>query len=145
MAGRKVKKVSKRVQNEINKERAERVRVALELGITTRRGLSEAVECTMYDLNNLFSVDRKLYREYQIRRKNIAEIAADNIEDIINDPDHPNNYAASKWVVEKYKSDIHKMLEAQDSEEINVEVKGSKNSAPVLISFSKKGKEKEED
>ena len=145
MSGKKVRKVPKRLQNEINKERAELVRVALDMGVTTRKALSEAAGCKMFELNNLFAIDRKLYREYQIRRKNLAEIAADNIEDIVNDPNHPNNYAASKWIVDKFKSDLDKSMESQDSDEISVEIgKGLKKQTPVVISFGKKSKEEEE-
>lgn len=146
MTGKPVKKVSKRRQTEIKKERILLIKEALELGITTRSGLCKAAGCKMYDLANIFQTNDKLYRQYKIRRKNLAEIAADNIEDIINDAEHPNNYAASKWVVDKYKSDLDKSLESQDSDEIALEIgKGSKDSIPVVISFSKKSKGKEEE
>ena len=141
MTGKPVKKVSKRVQKEQNKERAALVRAALEIGVTTRKQLSEAAGISMHLLNNLFQVDRKLYNEYSVRRKNLSEIAADNIEDIINDPEHPNHYAASKWVLDKYKSDLNKVLEAQDSDEISLKIGEGDKTAPVVISFTKNKKE----
>lgn len=140
MSVRKVKRLPKRKQNELDKKRAEAIRFALENGVTTRKGLAEAAECKVYDLTNLFKKDKKLYQEYQLRRKNIAEIAADNIEEIINDPDHQHNYAASKWILTQYKSEIDNVLESKEGDEISVEIGGASESVPVVISFNKKEK-----
>lgn len=140
MSVRKVKRLPKRKQNELDKKRAEAIRFALDNGVTTRKGLAEAAECKVHDLTNLFKKDKKLYQEYQLRKKNIAEIAADNIEEIINDPSHPNNYAASKWILTQYKSELDNTLESREGDEISVEIGGASESVPVVISFNKKEK-----
>jgi len=141
--GRPVGKSNKTKQKEKKLERIALIKKALELGVTTRAGLAKAADCTVFDVGSLLTNNPDLYNEYKVRRRTLSETAADNIEDIINDQNHPNNYAASKFIIQTYKSDIDKALEHQDSDELNVEIGKGENSPPVKISFAKKDKKKD--
>lgn len=74
--------------------RAEFVRAALESGHISRKDICKATGLKLHELTNLFTKDRKVYSEYVVRRKTISDIASDNILDIVNDPTHPQHFAA---------------------------------------------------
>jgi hypothetical protein len=112
---------------------------ALNEGKLTRREICKATGLTIFDLNNLFKNDRELFAAYTVRKKLIADMAADNIMEIVNDPSHPQHFQASKFILTKYKSEFEDILESVDSQEIAVEVAGTGEAAPpVIIRFGKK-------
>ena len=92
----------------------------------------------MHELANLFTNDRKVYGEYVVRRKTISDIASDNILDIVNNPEHPQHFAASKYILTTYKSDLDEVLESQDESEIAVTLGGTSKASPITINFGKK-------
>lgn len=116
------------------------IRTAIEAGFTTRSKIADATGLKLHEVARTFEKDRELWSLYTIRRRTIVDIATDNIEDIITNKNHPQNFQASKWVVTNYKTDLDKgVLESRDDKDIAVEVQGTgKSKAPaVSITFSK--------
>lgn len=130
-------KNTRRKEEKLLKSRAEFVRAALEAGHITRKDICNATGLQLHELANLFTADRKVYAEYVVRRKTISDIASDNILDIVNDPTHPQHFAASKYILSTYKSDLDEVLESQSGEEISVSV-GEGSASPINITFGSK-------
>ena len=122
--------------------RAELVRAALESGNISRKDICKVTGLRLHELANLFTKDRKVYGEYVVRRKTISDIASDNILDIVNDPTHPQHFAASKYILSTYKSDLDEVLEDKSGEDISVSLGGSKGS-PITINFGSSKKSEE--
>lgn len=115
------------------------IRAAIKEGITTRESLAQYTGLKKYRVIDLLMSDKELKSEFIIRRRILADTAADNIADIVNDRDHPHNYAASKFIVQTYKSELDEFLESQDQQEIAVDVAGADiKDRTVTIRFSKK-------
>lgn len=131
---------SKRKEAKLLDERAGLVRAALDLGNITRKEICKATGLKLHELNNLFARDRGLYGEYVVRRRTIADIASDNIMDIVNDPSHPQHFQASKYILSTYKSDLDDVLEDKGQEEIGISIGGDSKASPITINFGKKEK-----
>lgn len=130
------KSLSKKKQKEsLLKDRALLVKTALESGHSTRLAICKATGLTMVQLKNLFQEDREIYAEYVVYRKTIADIAADNIVTIINDPQHPQHFQASKYVLQNFKSDLDEVLESGDSI-LKIEQPSGGGKSKVKIVFS---------
>lgn len=125
----------KRKEVKLLETRAEFVRAALDAGHISRRDICTATGIKLHELANLFTLDRKVYGEYVVRRKTISDIASDNILDIVNDPKHPQHFAASKYILTTYKSDLDDVLESQDSDALNVSIGGASKASPIIIKF----------
>lgn len=130
-------KNSKRKEAKLLNSRAEFVRAALEAGHISRKDICKATGMQMHELANLFTKDRKVYAEYVVRRRTISDIASDNIMDIVNDPQHPQHFQASKYILSTYKSELDEVLESQDQSEIAVQL-GSGTASPITINFGTK-------
>lgn len=116
------------------------IKTAIEAGFTTRSKIADATGLKLHEIAKTFEKDRELWSLYTIRRRTIVDVATDNIEDIITNKNHPQNFQASKWVVQNYKTDLDNgVLESKDEKEIAVEVQGNGESkAPsVSITFTK--------
>lgn len=100
-----------REQSKLVAERSALVRAALEAGCYTSSSILKATGLKRHELTNLFASEKDLAAEYVVKKKLMATIAADNIFDIINDPNHPHNFAASKYILQNYKSDLEEALE----------------------------------
>jgi hypothetical protein len=100
-----------REQSKLVAERSALVRAALEQGCYTSSSILKATGLKKHELTNLFASEKDLAAEYIVKKKLMATIAADNIFDIINDPNHAHNFAASKYILQNYKSDIDDELE----------------------------------
>ena len=147
-APKKVPRGEKRRFNEKIKKQIELVKTALELGHVSRREICKAADMKPHELAYIFRENRDIYREYTIRRRTLVDTAADNIQEIINDPTHPSHFAASKFILQSYKSDLDNILEHHDSEKgFEFQVGGESKASPVNITFGEKkgGKKKEED
>ena len=127
-----------RKEKKLLKTRAALVRAALEAGQISRKDICNATGLQMHELANLFTQDREVYGEYVVRRKTISDIASDNILDIVNDPTHPQHFAASKYILTTYKSDLDDVLESQTESEMNINVGGESGASPINITFGKK-------
>lgn len=122
------------------------VRQALAADLTTRSAISESTGIKLWQLSELFRENLELYAEYTVRRRTLVDTAADNIHDIVMDKDHPQHYAASKYVLSKYKSDLDSILEASEEAEMTLEIGGGGRESqinPVRISFRSKDKDKD--
>lgn len=131
-------KNTERKTKKLLKTRAALVRAALEAGHITRKDICKATGLQMHELANLFTQDREVYGEYVVRRKTIADIASDNILDIVNDPTHPQHFQASKYILSTYKSDLDEVLDSQDESEMSINVGGDSKASPINITFGKK-------
>lgn len=129
----------KRKEEKLLKERAELVRAAMGLGYTTRKEIAESAGITMVQLSNLFQKNRALFAEYKVLRRTITDIASDNIFNIVNDPTHPQHFAASKYVLANYKNDLDDTLDAADGAGLVIDPSGESKS-PVKIVFSRSNK-----
>lgn len=100
-----------REQASIVEERSAVVRAALNEGCYTRSSILKATGLKKHELTNLFASEKDLAAEYTVKKKLMATISADNIFDIINDPGHPQHFAASKYILQNYRSDLEDALE----------------------------------
>lgn len=127
----------KRKEKKLLETRAALVRAALNEGKLSRKDICEATDLKLHELTNLFTKDRDIYSEYVVRRRTIADIASDNILDIINNPDHPQHFQASKYILQNHKTELDDVLDSKGESEIEVEIKGdSTYTSPVTIKFS---------
>tara|TARA_R110002126_G_scaffold50551_2_gene139210 strand:- start:1857 stop:2264 length:408 start_codon:yes stop_codon:yes gene_type:complete len=133
-------KNKERKEAKLLETRADLVRAALESGHISRKDICRATGLKLHELANLFTKDRKVYGEYVVRRKTISDIASDNILDIVNDPEHPQHFAASKYILTTYKSDLDEVLEDRNGDDIQVNIGDSKGS-PISITFGSAKKE----
>lgn len=120
------------------------VYAALDQGYTTRSKLVLATGLKAWEITELLKNDIKLNAVYTVRRRELVNMAADNIVDIVADKDHPNNYAASKYVLQTYKSDLDTNLESHDAQEMSIGVGNGEGVSPIRITFGR-NKEVEED
>lgn len=131
-------KNKERKEAKLLETRADLVRAALEGGHISRKDICSATGLKLHELANLFTKDRKVYGEYVVRRKTISDIASDNILDIVNDPSHPQHFAASKYILSTYKSDLDEVLEDKSGEDIQVMLGEQSKGSPITINFGKK-------
>ena len=148
MERRKNKKSMRNKNREEEKRESEyqdkvmRVSAAIEAGYIQRRDLAHAADVKLHDLNNIFTKERELYASYCVRRKTIKDLAADNIYAVVEDRSHPKNYEASKWVAEKFKTDLDDSLESKSDDNLGVSVSNEgSESGRITIRFGKKTSE----
>lgn len=125
----------------IRKDNIRLIKAALKEGTTTVTQISKATGITRSIIHGIFKEYRELHAKYVVARKMVVDKAADNIADIIDDQEHPNNFAASKFVLQRYKSDLDEHLESQDDNEITAEVEVENNgegNGGVKIVFTTK-------
>lgn len=130
---------TKRKEAKLLETRTALVEAALNEGHTTKRGICKATGLKLHELGNLFTANRSLYGLYVVRRKTMVDIAADNLQDIINDKNHPQHFAASKYVLQNYRSDLDDILEPMAGD-MSVEIPSlgdsEREQAPVVIKFT---------
>jgi hypothetical protein len=117
------------------------VRASMRLGFSTKSDIAEAANMKIWELNDVFKADKELYAEFCVMRKTLVDVAADNLQDILYDKAHPQNFQATKYVLEKYKSDLDSNLEAKDATEIGLTIGGANSPSPVRITFGSKKEE----
>jgi len=121
----------------IAEQREQQVRVALSEGCFTRSKICKATGLTTNELSNLLSNNKELHAEYTIKKRLMADIAADNIFDIIQDAEHPQHFQASKYIIQNYKSDIDETLIPQMGDmQIQLGQSDSSEGTPVVINFT---------
>jgi hypothetical protein len=125
-----------REQSKLVEDRTNIVRAALDAGCYTRSSILKATGLKAHELTNLFTSEKELAAEYTVKKKLMATIAADNIFDILNDPSHSQNFAASKYILQNYKSDIDDTLEPMAGD-LELTLPGSgEASEQVVIKFT---------
>jgi len=138
----------KRIPKEKEQEKIEKiedqtrmVKAAMEMGFTTKKDICKSANIEMWELNGLFKEDKDLHAMFNVRRRSLVDMAADNMTSIVKDPDHPNNFAATKYVLQKYKSDLDEVLESHEVNPLEIDVpSGNGSTKPVIIRFGKPDK-----
>lgn len=122
-----------------------KIEACLDEGIASATKIASTLGVNRGKVHRMFKINRELWAKYIVARKTLTDQAADNIADIIADQEHPQNFAASKFVLGKYKSDLDEHLEAQDDDSIHAEavVGGGDGKDEVTIVF-RKGRDKRE-
>lgn len=120
------------------------IRAALEANVTTLRKIKELTGLSKIRITKILDDDKELRGMYMIRRKMMLNTAVDNIQDIVDDFKHPQNYQASKYLIGEYKSDLDVIFDKKDVEDFSAEISMDNDGAPVVISFGK-NKEKQND
>ena len=143
---RAMKRTQDREKKELLEKNEALVKAALNQDISTRSEISKATGIKLWQLSEIFKNNLELYSEYTVRRRTLVDTAADNIHSIVMDKDNPNNYAASKYVLSKYKSDLDSILEASEEADVQLEIGGGSRESqanPIRISF--RGRDKDSD
>lgn len=131
---------SKRAKAQRNRQNKAKFQDAIADGHTARRDICKAMNLASHELTEFFEENPKMYRLYAQRRRELVDIAADNIQDIVEDKKHPSHYAASKYVLDHYKTDLDNILDIKDGSDVgSVNVSGDSGSG-VVIKFTKKEK-----
>jgi hypothetical protein len=128
---------SKRAKERRSKQAKIKFQEAIADGHTSRRDVSKSMGITHFELSNFFEENPKAYKVYTQRRRELVDIAADNVQDIVEDKTHPKHYEASKYVLQNYKSDLDNILDKTDGEEINIAGSGDEESSGIVIKFVK--------
>lgn len=105
--------------------------------ITTFRQIIETTGALQYEIDRVFEYYPELKAEFTIRRRSLANKAVDNIHEIVNNFNHPQNFQASKFIIQTYKNDLDEELTQKVSTEIGFGLKDGQIS-PVSITFSSK-------
>lgn len=128
---------SKRAIDKRNKESKGLFQDAIADGYTSRRDICKAMKLASHELTEFFENNPKMYKLYAQRRRELVDIAADNIQDIVEDKTHASHYAASKYVLDHYKHDLDNILDQKDGDDISTNVSVDSGSG-VVIKFTKK-------
>lgn len=103
--------------------------------ITTFRQIKETTGTEQHEIDKVFELCPELKAEFTVRRKSLANIAVDNIHEIVNNFNHPQNFQASKFIVQTYKNELDESLVPKVSTELGYDIKDG-NISPVKITFS---------
>jgi hypothetical protein len=116
------------------------IRASMRLGNSTKKDIALSAGIKIWQLNDMLVLDKDLQAEFSIMRRTLVDIAADNMQEILEDRNHPQNFQATKYILDNYKSDLDSNLEAKDSGEIGLTIGGAgKDSpSPVRITFGTK-------
>ena len=131
-------KTKDRIKNEKLERQSELVKAAIRLGNTTKKDICTGAGIALWELNEVFALDKELYNNFCVIRKTLSDVAADNLETILRDSTHPQNFQATKYVLEKYKTDIDAQLEAKDQESVGVTIGNDSGVSPIRITFGTK-------
>lgn len=129
---------SKRAIDKRNRENKGLFQDAIADGHTSRRDICSAMNLPSHELTEFFENNPKMYKLYGQRRRELVDIAADNIQDIVEDKSHPSHYNASKYVLDHYKHDLDNILDQKDGDDVGNMKVTSDNGSGVVIEFSKK-------
>lgn len=131
-------RVSAAERKAILEEKERLITAALENNATTRKEISDQTKLQLWDINNVLNNNKELWAMYAVRRRTLIDVAADNIATIVNDKDHAQHFAASKYVLSKYKSDLDVILESNEEESIEIELgSGESGAHKTIIRFAK--------
>lgn len=123
----------KREQKEILEARVLLIKAALEAGLLAREDISKNTGIALHTINTILKGDKELYAEYTLRRRTIVDLAADSLQAIVADKNHPQHFAAAKYVLSKYKSDLDESLDGKE-EGVTIKRRG-KGGSRVKFEF----------
>jgi len=127
------------VLTERQKEVKQLIQITLQINpdITTFRQISETTGAVQWEIDKVFDLCPELKAEFSVRRRSLANKAVDNIHEIVNNFNHPQNFQASKFIVQTYKNELDEDLIPKVSTEVGFDIKNCQIS-PVSITFSSK-------
>lgn len=131
-----MKRNMKRNQRGVDRDNIALIKAAIESDNSTYEKIAKATGISTYKIKEYFVKDRDLYALYKVRRRMLVELAADNIQAIVEDKYHPQHFSASKYVLQNYKSDLDSVLDLKD-EEIELGLTEGGDSG-IVIRFGKK-------
>lgn len=132
-----VMKNRSRIHKEKIAERAQLISVALDEGKTTKTAIGEMTGLKLWEINEVFEKNKEVHAKFCMYRRTLVDTASDNLEDILKNPEHPQNFQATKYVLQTYKNDLDSTLEKQDKDNPEVAIIGGSASADIQIIFSK--------
>jgi hypothetical protein len=132
---------SKRAREKRNRENRDTFLDAIADGYTSRRDICKAMGLASHELTEFFEDNPKSYKIYASRRRELVDIAADNIQDIVEDKTHPSHYNASKYVLDHYKTDLDNILDQKDGDDVKLNLDST--GSGVVIKFTKPGKKED--
>lgn len=127
------------VLTERQEEVRQLIKITLDINpeITTFKQISETTGAVQWEIDKVFELCPELKLEFSVRRKSLANKAVDNIHEIVNNFNHPQNFQASKFIVQTYKNELDEDLIPKISTEVGFDIKDGQIS-PVSITFSSK-------
>lgn len=134
---------SKRAINKRNKERKVKFLDALADGYTSRRDIYKSMGITGLELGEFFEVNKKMYQLYCDTRRQLRDVALDNITDVVHDAKHPKNYDASKFIVQNYDTDLDVVLDGK-GDDSTIGGASLNLGSGIVIKFTKQDNEKED-
>ena len=135
---------SKRAKDRRNRERKVLFQEAIADEYTSRRDIAKAIGISSFDLTEFFEENPKMYKLYASRRRELRDIALDNITDIVEDKTHPKHYDASKYIVQNYQTDLDVILDSRDEDTTSSSVSVDAGSGVIIKFTTEKEKEKDE-
>jgi hypothetical protein len=132
-----LEKTAKRIKGERIEKLSHLVRAAMRLGFSTKSDIAEKSGIKIWELNDIFVAHPEIHNEFTIMRRTLVDTAADNLQEILLDKSHPQNFQATKYVLQTYKSDLDSNLITKDKDEVELEIAGSGGVSPVRITFTK--------
>lgn len=136
MSGAKVKKSKVKELTEAVSNYSLLIDKALDEDISTKSGLCKATGLKLYQINNVFQKNKDLYARFKVIRGTLADKAADNLSNILDSPGHPSHFAATKYVLQTYKTDLDDSMETKKSDGFEIET-GKGGKSPIKIKFGK--------
>jgi len=135
---------SKRAIDKRNRERKASFQEALADGYTSRRDIYKAMGISGLELTEFFEENKKMYKLYCESRRQLRDVALDNITDVVHDTTHPKNYDASKFIVQNYNTDLDIVLDEKGDDSVSATIEASEGSG-IIIQFDTKKKEGEKE
>ena len=118
-------------------EREVLIREALKQGKTTRSTIAKATGLDKTIVSMMLANNPELRNEWIVKKRMMVDVSVDNINDIINDPQHKDHFQASKWVASNIDSELSAILFPSQSD-LQIEIGGtdSADDNPVIIKFT---------
>jgi ribosomal protein L10 len=136
MAGKKVKKTKAKELTEAVSNYSLLIDKALDEGVSTKSGICKLTGLQLYQINNIFQKNKELFAKFKIIRGTMADKAADNLSKILDSPGHPSHFAATKYVLQTYKTDLDDSMVEKKGNELEIET-GKGGKSPIKIRFGK--------
>ncbi len=127
----------KRSDKELLKKRSKLIDDAIECDRHTIKKICEFTEMKPHEVRYTLENNLELRKKYAMRRRGLMDMAADSMQDIIEDATHPQHFQACKYALQNFKSEFDDILETQEASQIAINPNGGDTSAPVTITFSK--------
>jgi len=121
----------------VSSEREVLIRAAIKQGKTTRSTIAKATGLEKTIVSMMLANNTELRNEWIVNKRMMVDVSVDNINDIINDPQHKDHFQASKWVASNIDSELSTILFPTQSD-LQIEIGGTDgvDDNPVVIKFT---------